>query len=304
MTVSEDQLVRWTYPASDTEEQKCERATGMIRKALEACPKLKQREWDIIPQGSYHNNTNARTSSDVDVAVVFDDTVYTDFTYAEGENSTTAGYTDANRPLADARALVLAALRTHFGASQVTDGNKAIQIKSNTARVEADVVVAYEFRGHRPKVNGVTQYRKGLKFFAKDGKPVINFPEQHHKRGKDKNVATVNRYKHVTRILKHARYTMLDAKVPEADGVSSFLIECAVHNISDDVFGSSNTWRGRTQNVLYAMHQALKSGEAAKKWTEVSGEKWLFLDTYGIPANWTPQQLQAFVLAAYKYIID
>lgn len=56
----------------------------MIKSALNDSSNLSQFKIDVIPKGSYHNNTNVRLNSDVDVAVVLRDTFFAD--YPEGKN--------------------------------------------------------------------------------------------------------------------------------------------------------------------------------------------------------------------------
>ncbi|MCY1703657.1 hypothetical protein [Deinococcus sp. SL84] len=105
-------------------------------------------------------------------------------------------------------------------------------------------------------------------------------------------------------MLKHVRYQMLDEGHPAADGVSSFLLECMLYNVDDSIFRSSLSWSDRMQNLLLHLYQDLQSGTAEQHWTEVSGWKWLFQPTYGIEANWTPEQARTFVLAAYNRIVN
>lgn len=72
MRYNEDQLKEMTKPSSDSEEQRMENATRMVREALANNGTIiKAGEYDIFPQGSYANNTNIRNDSDVDINVCY-----------------------------------------------------------------------------------------------------------------------------------------------------------------------------------------------------------------------------------------
>ena len=60
----------WQRPASDSEEQKIERAARMVRDALAKNAWLSAEGVSVFAQGSYHNNTNVRLDSDMDLRVV------------------------------------------------------------------------------------------------------------------------------------------------------------------------------------------------------------------------------------------
>ena len=277
----------------------------MVKAAIQEYDGLRTRDFDIIAQGSYPNNTNARTTSDVDLCVVFKDVFLPDYSYLPEAARENLGYVDSDRKFPEEREAVGKALTKKFGSLAVKPGNKAFDIRSvDGSRVEADVVPAWRFRGFTGRdERGTPVYNQGIVFWSLEGQKVINFPEQHLTSGTEKNTRTNGYYKRAVRILKHVRYKMLDEEVRSADGVSSFLLECMIYNVPDDVFFSSETWRGTMQNVLHHMYQALRDGSAASDWVEVSGGKWLFSETYGIQANWKPAQAQAFVLDAYNRII-
>lgn len=94
MKFTENQLKLYAAPLSETENQKCLNAIGMVRDALknlgftddgkdirkmyddtyayslEMRSNVGARKVRLFIQGSYANNTNVRTQSDVDIAVV------------------------------------------------------------------------------------------------------------------------------------------------------------------------------------------------------------------------------------------
>ena len=74
MKYTEATLELWTKPASDTEEQKIENTINMIKSAINASSEFDDLTVEIFVQGSYANNTNVRTNSDVDVCVMLTST--------------------------------------------------------------------------------------------------------------------------------------------------------------------------------------------------------------------------------------
>jgi len=62
-------LSAWIKPSSDSEKEQQNRAERMVRDAIKCSPTLNSVEYKIYTKGSYPNNTNVRTDSDVDVVV-------------------------------------------------------------------------------------------------------------------------------------------------------------------------------------------------------------------------------------------
>ncbi|WP_412030607.1 hypothetical protein [Deinococcus yunweiensis] len=303
--IPEHELVAFTRPASLTEEQRCDRATRMVREAMSEDPGVAQRRRRVFAQGSYPNNTNARQNSDVDICVILEDVHWCNFEDSPGESLESCDYTPTTAVFADDRHLVHLALIRKFGADHITPGKKAFDVHSVVgSRVDADVVPAWRFRAfHGRDTRGQPLSVDGVTFWSTDGRQIINFPEHHLENGASKNTRTNGYFKSAARILKHVRYDMLDDKLPVADGVSSFLLESLLYNLSDGVFMGYASWQDRMQNLLYHMHDALNTGVAEREWVEVSGCKWVFRPTYSLAANWTPEQARAFVLAAYARIV-
>ena len=71
MRYTESTLSTWCAPASNTEEEKIENTINMIRSAIDNWHELDGLDIEVFVQGSYANNTNVRTSSDVDVCIMF-----------------------------------------------------------------------------------------------------------------------------------------------------------------------------------------------------------------------------------------
>lgn len=58
---------------SQSENQRAENAVKLIKDAISKDEKLKSMDIEVFVQGSYGNNTNVRSDSDVDVCVILKD---------------------------------------------------------------------------------------------------------------------------------------------------------------------------------------------------------------------------------------
>ncbi len=65
----EDRLQGWTGPSSDTEQEKQDRTLRMVREAIDEHAAFDDCRLSVYAKGSYANNTNVKTDSDVDISV-------------------------------------------------------------------------------------------------------------------------------------------------------------------------------------------------------------------------------------------
>lgn len=301
--LTESQLINWTKPSSDHEESMCDRSARMIELALYNYELLGGRKFLVIPQGSYHNNTNVRLSSDVDICIVFTDVFINNFQDAPGWDGQKLGFASSDKNFANDRELIGQALIQTFGKDGIKAGGKAFEVLANQGtRVNADAVPAWRFAGwssSSPTI--VPTKREGVIFWTREGKKVINFPGQHYINGKNKNNRTDLAFKRATRILKRIRYNMLEDNNPVADGIASFTIESAMYNLPDQTFNQT-TWSQVMKNALYYMDVALYNGNAEANWVEVNNMKWMFKNNYDIPSNWSVPNLRKFIQAARELV--
>ena len=83
MAIDWEQTFRnWSKPSSDNEAEKQENALKMVKDAICEYAPLDCHAIKFIPQGFYHNNTNVRPESDVDICVCCTVPYFTDFTSA------------------------------------------------------------------------------------------------------------------------------------------------------------------------------------------------------------------------------
>lgn len=76
--VTEEKLAGWTGPSSPTEQDKQERTERMIREAIDEHDGFDgyRSDFSIYTKGSYANNTNVKSDSDVDIVVECTDVCY------------------------------------------------------------------------------------------------------------------------------------------------------------------------------------------------------------------------------------
>ena len=172
MKFTESDLKLYAAPLSETENQKCLNAIAMVRDALKNLGftddgKTISKMYDdtyayaldmrstsgtrkvrLFIQGSYANNTNVRTQSDVDIAVVQEDIFTTEYRtstsmYPQSDND--YGFCTVEPAAKTFKDEVQECLEEKFG-SDVERKNKSIKIHGNTYRKDADSVPCQRYR--------------------------------------------------------------------------------------------------------------------------------------------------------------
>jgi len=270
MKYSEEQLARFSTPPSQTERDKMDNAEKAIRNAIAASEELKSRSIKVFAQGSYRNRVNVRAESDVDIAIVCSDTFF--WQGPDGATFESLGITPATYQFETFRKEVGDALIDHFGADAVTPGDKAFDVHANTYRVEADVAPFFDHR--RYNKNGTVFH--GVEMRSRTGQQrIINWPDQHYENGVAKNGRTGRSYKGCVRILKSVKNAMADAGIASAKAVPSFLMECLIWNVADNVL-NQNTWQSAMRDSLAHLFNNTMTDEKCGEWGEVSELKYLF----------------------------
>ncbi len=292
----EDTFRTWGSAPSATEQQKMENAETAIRKAIKANAELSAMDISIIPQGSYKARTNVRLDSDVDIAVRLNSTFFA--RYPAGRTREDYGNSEGSISFREFRNLVHTAMGNYFGYSNVTPGNKAFDIHSNTYRVDADVVPALAYRYYVG--NGGDDYivPTGTAFlYGGDGHRIVNWPHQSYENGNDKHNQTGKRFRKMVRVLKRLRNKMQDKQIAAARDIGSFLIESMVWNAPDSHFNHLEYSDDVRAVLAYCFNETLPDGSHAGL-LEVNDRKYL----YGSHQAWTREQAHAFFSAAWNYI--
>ena len=295
MKYSEQTLQKWTAPLSQTEEQRANNAIKMIKTAINENENLKSMEIEVFTQGSYANNTNVRTESDVDVCVMLKDIFHGK--YPEGKKMEDYGFDAADMTFRQYRDLIKKALQDKFQADYVYDGNKSLKINENTYHVQADVVPAFQLRNYFYwGSTDPNKYIEGMWFVAKDGKEVSNYPKRHIQNGINKNNATNYKYKKLVRIMKHIKNNMVEGKRADKNKITSFLVECLVYQIPNNIITSCSTWTETVRQAIIFLYNEIDEGRH-KEWCEVSDMLYLFRGR-----KWTDLDAKQWLYDAWNYL--
>ena len=299
-------------PASDTEEEKIEAAKRRVRRALLRSAAIAEHKWGLVPQGSYHNNTNVRADSDVDLVVCLLDTFFIDGPHNDRPSLSQVGLDPISFTFSDFKRHIAQCLANEYGWQSIQVGRKALHLhKDEAERISVDVVPAFAYLIYgasdvwtpRPIAN------VGIALDADDGLRVTNFPDQHYQNGCNKNETTGRRYKRVVRILKNIRNHIAEnEEIPPAsrrrsEGTSSFLLESLVYNCPNELFGHASIYDD-VIGVLQHLRGGLRDQTGMLGlptwlwWLEVNGIKSLF----GSEQKTTASEAADFIDMAHAYI--
>jgi len=265
MKFSETQLQGFAAPLSESEDQMCQNAIGMVRDALkllglsddnrpitkmltethaymlEMKNPFTNRRVKIFIQGSYANNTCVRKESDVDIAIVQEEVFQTEYR---------PGITDAHYNFYTVSATdksfkdeVQECLTIKFR-NDVERKNKSIKVHGNTYRKDADTVPCMRLRNYKDDYElNESNFVGGIVITADSGERIINYPEQHIENGRKKNTETKHVYKRMVRIIKKMRCLMEDYSYTSAGRVSSFGLESLLWNIPNEIYAKYTSLR-------------------------------------------------------------
>jgi hypothetical protein len=191
-------------------------------------------------QGSYGNDTNIYADSDVDVVMRLDSTFYYENDSLQMLEKVAFDHVypgTAAYGYDEFKAQVLQQLQKKFG-NDAQPGKKAIFIKGNGNRRDADVLVCVKFRDYIQYTSASDNLAlEGICFFVPGVGRIVNYPKQHSDNCTTKHQATSSYFKPVVRIMKNMRNDMV-AKGILQDGIApSYFIEGMLYNVPADKFG-------------------------------------------------------------------
>ena len=296
----------WAKPPSKAEEAKGSNAAHLIGTALRSFDNLKSRDFSVLSCGSYRNNTNVKLDSDIDVAVVYNDAVYCQYPPVGPPTSEMLGFKVAEYGMSHFRNDVEKALVAAFGRSNVVAGDKTINIRENTTRLDADVTPFLQHRCYTGQklADGTWQFFEGAEMRPRgeQNKRIINWHQRHYDEGVKRNDATRRRFKRITRIIKRLRTEMSEAGTKEARAASttasSFLIECLVYNATDQCFNIvEGSYYEDVKAVVRELWNSTKTDDSCRGFLEVSRMKYLFHSIQ----PWTRSEAHVFLLHAWEH---
>ncbi len=208
----------------------------VLEEALADAPQLRDKcVYETYIQGSYANETNIDGHSDVDLVVQMTLPFEEEISQlgSADEKRFWEKYGDSTYGWYRFRKDVLDRLHESF---VVHEANKCIDIRhfDSPLRIPADIVPAIEYRDYAGfPAPGVEIYEEGIFFRNLEGHPIINYPKQHLRNGREKDARTERRFKPIVRVFKNARN---HCEGIDAEDAPSYFIECFVYNIDDEVF--------------------------------------------------------------------
>ncbi|MBE8471598.1 nucleotidyltransferase family protein [Streptomyces justiciae] len=275
-------LARWTNPPSEAEEQRLERARRMVTRAVQQHPRFAGLKLSVDAKGSWANNTNVRSESDVDIKVEFTQRAYhgvsasgmTFWELAQQRNSYNGPGPWTPEEFREELGVALKAVSSAVDATH----NVAFYVPDVPgSRPSTDVVPCFTYL-HQPGWSRPTA--QGTVVFTRDGKHIVNWSHQQLVNGREKNKRTGHRYKFAVRALKAVENDLV--RLGEINDLPSYFMECLIYNVPDAVLkaGSLDTaFEGALTHLRQQVHfwwgdpNALIEPNEIKKLFQ-SGQKW------------------------------
>jgi hypothetical protein len=292
MGIPEAQLETWSHQGAIAGSSS---TYSTVKNALEsATAAYSGKSYKVFLQGSYGNDTNVWSESDVDVIIRLDSCFHSDQSRLSAQEKTAwrAVYSDATYCQNEFRRDVIKRLTAAFP-NAITTGDKAIAIKAEGNRRKADVIPATAFRRYY-KFNGVydQNYVEGICFWDKSGERIANYPNQHCTNLTKKHQSSGERLKPTIRMMKNLRRKLVDDGLLEAGRAPSYYIEGLLYNVPDDKFTSC---LGDTFcNAINWLQQ-----EADKTQLVTANEQYYLLRE-NAKTCWKPTDGEAFINAAIE----
>lgn len=238
MGIPESQLDTWSHQGSVTQSSD---TYNTIKKVLEAGTPYAARDFTVFLQGSYGNDTNIWSESDVDVVIQLNEIFLSDLsTLSEVEKAAFASvFPSATYSFADFKRDVLQVLGDKYG-DDITPGDKAIIVAASGNRRKADVIVAIQYRRYY-KFNGILDqsYDEGICFWNAKGDMIANYPRQHCANLTSKHQGTGAWLKPMVRILKNLRSRCITDGLLTSGVAPSYYLEGLLYNVPAEKFGTN-----------------------------------------------------------------
>lgn len=290
MTIPETQLDTWAKQGAGIGSRD---TYAQIKAVLESTGSpYFTRDFDVFLQGSYGNDTNIYSESDVDIVIQ----LTSSFQYGledlsvEQKSAFQAAYTGGvSYSLTTFKQEVLAHLQARYG-TDVVSGKRAINILANGNRRSADVIVCMDYRRYRQFSTTANQsYYEGIFFKASDGTSVKNYPKFHSANCTAKHQATSSYYKPTVRIFKNLRSKLIATGALQPGDAPSYFIEGMLWNVPNENFGRS--YQETVLNCLVWLNGCDRSKLVC------ANDQYMLLHPTS-PVTWTVEKFEKFLAAA------
>lgn len=289
MPIPESQLETWSHQGSITQSSS---TYNTIKNALEGKDTpYAEKSYKVFLQGSYGNDTNIYSESDVDIVIRLDDCFHHDLSglLPTQQDAFKSSNTDATYTHVDFKRDVLSVLTSKFD-RDVDSGEKAIVIAANGNRRKADVIAATAYRRYHRFISSSDQsYDEGICFYTSSGEQIANYPKQHSENLTKKHQKTSNRFKPMARILKNLRTRLIDEDMLKSGVAPSYYLEGLLYNVPDDQFSKSyeDTFANTINWILGADRSKF-----------VCANKLYYLLHKSSPVTWRTEKCDEFLNAA------
>ena len=289
MPIPESQLETWSHQGSITQSS----ATyNTIKDVLEGknTPNA-GKSYKVFLQGSYGNDTNIYTESDVDIVIRLDDCFHHDLSGLSSlqQEAFKSSNTDATYTHDDFKKDVLSVLSSRFG-HDVDSGEKAIAIAANGTRRKSDVIAATAYRRYHKFISSSDQsYDEGICFFTSSGEQIANYPKQHSENLTRKHQNTSRWFKPMARVLKNLRSRLITEGMLKSGVAPSYYLEGLLYNVPDSQFGKSFD-----DTFVNAMNWIL----GADRQDFICANEQYYLLREGSPVTWRTEKCDEFLNAA------
>lgn len=292
MSIPEAQLDTWSHQGSVTQSSN---TYNSIKRILEAADTpYSGKNFKIFLQGSYGNDTNIWSESDVDIVIKLNDCFQHDLSsLSDPEKSVfKTSHSDATYTHVEFKRDVVSVLNDAYG-DDVEVGDKAIAIAGHGNRRKADVIVATQYRRYYKFNSLVDQsYTEGICFWNRAGEKIANYPKQHSDNLTTKHQASSMWLKPMIRILKNMRSRCVSDGLLVAGVAPSYYVEGLLYNVPSDKFGLSYS-----DSFVNAMNWIQR--EAAKDQLLCANEQYYLLRN-GVPTCWPEANCEAFLDAIIR----
>jgi hypothetical protein len=228
----------------------------------------------------------------VDINVRLSTTVFVEVPV--GKTKEDFGYSDSSYTFAHYKQTIKEALVSHFGVNDVEPRNKCIRIRETQNRSPADVVPTFKYNWHLDASSIIV----GSKFYSDSNVGILNFSMQHIENGKLKNGRTQKRFKRLTRLFKRIKNKMGEDAYYRNENITSFLIECLMWNLPDEIFNNYSTWTERIREGTKYLINKTSEPVSCKDWGEISEYLYLFHSS----RKWSINDVNEFSNHLWKYL--
>jgi hypothetical protein len=242
MSIPEVQLTTWTNLGS---VQQSSATYQSIKRILDhANAPYADKNTDNFLQGSYGNDTNIYgADSDVDIVLRVKSFYHYNLDALSDAERTIFKNTHtspAQYDLASFKKDVVSWLDNNYGSDLDTSGKKALRIKSNGNRRNADVLLVAPHKKFTAYMSEQRQaFVEGVLFKTSDGNSIVNYPKQHSDNMTAKHQATSQWFKPTVRIYKNMRNRMVRDGIIRAGSAPSYFIEGMLWNVPNVNFGEN-----------------------------------------------------------------